>query len=83
VFSKSMHLYSGIQIPPEARRVSKTAPDVETSLLSGTDRQPYDTVVSVHVDMDMSNGRGVLTLRSDDLTRQIVRSYASALSFEQ
>jgi hypothetical protein len=24
-------------------------------------------------DMDMSNGRGVLTVRSDDLTRQILR----------
>jgi hypothetical protein len=33
-----------------------------------------------YFDMDMSNGRGVLTVRSDDLTRQIVRSYASALS---
>jgi hypothetical protein len=26
------------------------------------------------IDMDMSNGRGLLTVRSDDLTRQIVRS---------
>jgi hypothetical protein len=32
------------------------------------------------IDMDMSNGWGVLTVRSDDLTHQIVRSYASALS---
>jgi hypothetical protein len=36
--------------------------------------------LQVLFDMDMSNGRRVLTVRSADLTRQIVRSYASALS---
>jgi hypothetical protein len=51
----------------------------------GEDRWSSHTIYcefqnELNFDMDMSNGREVLTVRSDDLTRQIVRSYASALS---